>query len=533
MKKKRKYLWWILPVVLVGAAVGALFYFRAHPVQAKASTIDLTSLTSSKVVSGSISSGISATGSVRTKQNTTLTWGISGKVSQVLVKQGDQVKADQILAQVDPSSSSALVTAQTNLTSAQQTLADLQDVTVSQANAKITLINAQTAVDNAQTALNDLNITVTQAQIDAAQATYLADQQTLDKLQAAYDKVSSLPSDNLQRAQALSALEAATQTRDQDLANLDYLKNYTPDATDLAVAQANLDLANAQLVVAQKAYDAVKDGPNAAKVAAAQANIDQIKATLDQQYIRAPFDGTVTVVDVSAGDQVNQGTSAFRIDDTSAYYIDMSVSEVDINSIQSDQPVEVTFDAIAEKSYNGTVTDIGTIGTVSNGVANFTVTALLSDPDSSVRTGMTASATIVTDQVTDVLLVPNKAITSLGGGKVVYVLANQALTPVRVTVGLSSDSQTEVTSTNLKADDVVITNPSVLTATATSTGISSIFASLFRSLGVTTGGGGFAGGSQFGGGPGGNFSGNFPAGTPPAGFPSGGQGGGFPSGNGG
>ena len=178
MKKKRRFLRLILPGVLIAAVIGALFYFRAHPVQTQAATIDLTKLTTTKVVEGSISSGISATGIVRTNQSATMAWSASGKVANVLVVKGDQVKADQILAQVDPTTSTALVAAQANLTSAQQALADLQDVSVSQANAQVTLLNAQTAVDDAQTTLDNLKVLPTQAQINAAYATYLADQQT-------------------------------------------------------------------------------------------------------------------------------------------------------------------------------------------------------------------------------------------------------------------------------------------------------------------------------------------------------------------
>lgn len=262
-----------------------------------------------------------------------------------------------------------------------------------------------------------------------------------------------------------------------------------------------------------------KNGPDAAKIAAAQANISQIQASLDQQNIRAPFDGTISTVDVNAGDLVSNGTNAFRIDDTSSFYIDLQVSEVDINSIQIGQAVDLTFDAIADKQYAAKVTDIGAVGTVSGGVANFTVTAVLTDVDSSVRPGMTASANIVTQQVSDVLLVPNYAITTLGNQKVVYVLANSQVSPVTVTAGLTSDTQTEITSTTLKSGDVVVTNPTSLTAKTTSTGVSSVFRNLFRMLGVTTGsvsGGGAAGGptADFGSG---NPPSSAPSGNPPSG----------------
>ncbi len=464
MKKKSRFAWWIIPIVLVAAAAGTIFYFRAHPVQAKAATIDLTKLTTTKVVTGSVSTGISASGTLRTNQTASLAWSISGQVAKVLVQKGDPVKAGQVLAQLDPSSSTTLVSAQANLATAQQTLANLQDVSVSQANAQIALINAQTAVTTAQTALNNLTVLPTQAQINAANATYLADQQTVANLQTTYNPYASRPVTDLTRAQALSALDAAIAKENTDRSTLGYLQNYQPDAATLAQDQANLALAQAQLAVAQTNYATVKNGPDPVQVASAQANINSIQATLAQQNITAPFSGVITDLSVKAGDLVSSGTDAMQIDDTSALYVDLQVSEVDINSVALGQTVDLTFDAIPNQQYTGSVTDIGSVGTVSGGVANFTVSLVLTNADASAKPGMTATAEIITQLVSNVLLVPNHAITSLGTRKIVYILANDQVTPVIITVGLASDTQTEITSTNLKSGEVVVTNPTVLAA---------------------------------------------------------------------
>ncbi len=394
-------------------------------------------------------------------------------------------------------------------------------MSVSQANASISLINAQSAVDDAQTALANLKVLPTQSQIDSAYATYLADQQTVAKLKAAFDKVSALTEDDLRRAQALSDLEAALQTKNKDEATYNYLENYQPDASSVTQAEANLELAKAQLTVAQADNDAVKNGPDETKIAAAQANIQEIEATLDQQYIRAPFAGTITSVSVAQGDVVSNGVTAFTINDLSKLYLDLQVSEVDINSVAQDQPVDLTFDAIADNQYRGQVTDIGMIGTVSGGVANFTVTAVMTDPDDLVRPGMTASATIITEQASSVLLVPNNAVTTLGGGKAVYILSNGQLNLVRVTTGLSSDTQAEVSSDSLAAGDLVVTNPSSLSIATTTNGVSSVFSNLFQMLGVTSSGGGGTGGFGAGGTPPDFNGGNPPSGFPPSGGPSG------------
>jgi multidrug efflux pump subunit AcrA (membrane-fusion protein) len=200
------------------------------------------------------------------------------------------------------------------------------------------------------------------------------------------------------------------------------------------------------------------------------------------------------------------------------------VSEVDIDTVTVGQPVTLTFDALADKQYTGAITDIGAIGTVSGGVANFTVTLVMKDADQSVRPGMMATANVIVSQVNDVLLVPNHSITTTGQRKIIYVLANSQVTPVVVTVGMASDTQTEITSTNLKSGDVVVTNPtSVTTSTTTTTGVNSVFANLFRALGVTTTGGAAGQGGRVpgaGGFPQGGFDGTRggpPSGNPPSG----------------
>ena len=199
----------------------------------------------------------------------------------------------------------------------------------------------------------------------------------------------------IQQANAKSALSSAIAKEQSDLAYLTYLQNYQPDPGLLSQAQTNLAIAQQQLVIAQANYDAAQNSPTPAQVASAQANIASIQATLAQQNITAPFSGTVTDLAVKVGDQVKGGTYALRIDNMTPLYIDLQVSEIDINHVQVGQSVQLQFDGVPKKTYTAMVTTIDPIGTVSGGVANFTVTAELTSSDVSIKPGMTAEATIV------------------------------------------------------------------------------------------------------------------------------------------
>jgi HlyD family secretion protein len=225
------------------------------------------------------------------------------------------------------------------------------------------------------------------------------------------------------------------------------------------VAQANLDAANASLQAALRAYERVKDGPNADDVAVLETRIAAAQAALDTTQLIAPFGGTVTEVYLKPADRVAPGTTAFRIDNLSQLEVDVQVSEVDINRIEIGQSVTLSFDAILDKEYHGAVTEVARVGNIVQGVVQFNVTVELTDADEAVRPGMTAAVNIVVEQLDDVLLVPNRAVRLVEGKRVVYILQNQELETVEITLGATSDTESEVIDGDLHIGDLIVLNP--------------------------------------------------------------------------
>jgi HlyD family secretion protein len=200
-----------------------------------------------------------------------------------------------------------------------------------------------------------------------------------------------------------------------------------------------------------------------AKVAAAQ-------ATLRQAWIEAPFAGTITQVDAHIGDQVAASKSVFRLDDLTNLFVDLEVSEVDIDQIELGQTVNVSFDAFNGKQYTGKVADVAMISNETTSAVNFTVTVELTGPDKDVRPGMTSEVEIVTAQRDQALLVPNQAVRVVDGKQVVYVVqGDQSTKAVEVGLGVSSDAFSELLTGDLKAGDVVVLNPTSTTGTTTTT----------------------------------------------------------------
>ncbi len=458
---------------------------------------------------GTLVNTINATGTVRPAQTATINWQTSGKVGQVSAKLGQTVKANDVLASLDPNTlSQSTIQAQIDLINAQQALANLQQpqpLQVAQAEANlataqtnlnnllnptaVAIANAQAAVVTAQanetTAQNNYNYVTqggrgTQLQIQTAQANLLLAQQALDNWQTQYNNISGDPTTDLRKASALSNLTNAQNNvqHAQDMLNW-YLEPPDPAtvaqrASDLAVAKATLadaqtkldqlknptqsdiDLAKAQVTNAQTALDTAKAGPTADDLTVAQNKVTLAQLAVNASQLTAPFNGTITSVSVLPGDLVNNNTVAFQIDDMSKMLIDLSVLETDVHQIQVSQPVSVTFDAIPNKSYSGKVSQVGMVGTTSQGSVYFDVTVQLTNADSHVKSGMTAVADITVAQAKNVLEVPNRAVQSQGKNKYVTVIVNGAEQNVNVTVGLVSDTMSEVSSPNLKEGDQVL-----------------------------------------------------------------------------
>jgi membrane fusion protein, macrolide-specific efflux system len=147
------------------------------------------------------------------------------------------------------------------------------------------------------------------------------------------------------------------------------------------------------------------------------------------------------------------------------------------------------------------VISLSQAGTVSQNLTYFTVTVELTDADSQVLPGMTATADVVSNEIDNALLVPTSAIQTNFNRKTVYVLRNGSPVSETVTTGSVSGIYTQILTGSIKAGDLVITNPSSMTQNR------SLFQSLLGGSAasrVTTGGGftsgGFTGGGNFTGG---------------------------------
>ena len=406
----KKYRGLLIVLLLVAIAVTVFVFVR------KGKSTAATQYQTATIARGNLVATVGATGTVRAKQSTVLIWQTAGSVDTVNVKVGDNVPAGFVMAFLKKTSlSQNIIMAEADRTSAQTTLDNLLNSDTSLAQAAVTLRDAKTVYDKAANWRKQLNGRITMKKI-------------------IYKTLFGHTFPVLREYRAY--------------ADADTIKKADED---LAVAQAKLD-------DAQRAYDRLTGG-NESEIVAAQARVDAAQATLNLSRIVAPFPGIVTETHALPGDQVSAGATAFRLDNLDSLYVDVEVSEVDINSVSIGQSATLAFDAILNKDYHGEVVEVAKVGTSVGGVVSFTVTVELTDADDLVKPGMTAAVNVVVQEQKDVLLIPNRAVRLVNSERVAYILVNGQPKSVKVLLGSSSGVDSVLVGGELKEGDSIILNP--------------------------------------------------------------------------
>ncbi len=392
-----------------------------------------------KVARQDLASVVTASGEIKPKNYVNIGANAFGKITKLYVKEGDHVKKGQMLAQLE---------------------------------------NVQSASD----------VAATRASLDAARTDALAADAGLKTAQA-------------QLAQSEAQLEQA---------KLDYQRAQGL-YKDALIAKADFDAKKA-------AYDAAVAGlaQSKARVAQAKAQLDsshgrvtQTQATLVKssdllsktEYV-APYDGVITNLPVREGETVvigiqnAPGSTLMTLSDLSVITAEVKVDETDIVNVKLGQPATVTIDAIPNKTFQGTVTEIGDNAIVrSTGVStaqttggsqeakDFKVVVTLTNPPENLRPGLSTTAKITTATRQNALAIPIQALTIRRASELkekeknavqaaapakeekdkkdaelqgVFVVRNKRAVFVAVETGITGTTDIEVTS-GLKEGDEIVT----------------------------------------------------------------------------
>lgn len=242
----------------------------------------------------------------------------------------------------------------------------------------------------------------------------------------------------------------------------------------------------AKNLIAQSDKDTAQTANDSAAAAlkAAQAQVVQDRAALqlaqtnlDYTTIRSPVDGIVISRNVDVGQTVAASLQApvlFTIaQDLTEMQVDSSVDEADIGQVTVGEEAEFTVDAYPSSPFHGTVHDVYNQPLIVQNVVTYDAIIRVKNPDLKLKPGMTANITITVGHKDDVIKLPNAALryrpeptpgspaparTERADTAEVWILKQGKGVPVRVTLGLSDGTFTEVTGGALSAGDEVITD---------------------------------------------------------------------------
>ena len=222
-----------------------------------------------------------------------------------------------------------------------------------------------------------------------------------------------------------------------------------------------------------------------ASLAAAKAQVAQSYAQLksDEDNLRkavvvSPINGVVLNRKVEPGQTVvasMQTPILFTLaEDLTQMRAIVSVDEADIGGVKENQKVTFTVDSYANKQFEGKITQLRLNSAIVNGVVTYEAVVQVDNTDLLLRPGMTANASIITDTLRKVLVIPNaalrftppadqdqkkkkRAMEESEKGEHVWVLKNETPTRVKVQIGKTDGVSSVVSASSLKVGDLIIT----------------------------------------------------------------------------
>jgi HlyD family secretion protein len=381
--------WWILAVLFVILVTGWIVVARRN---GTVTSVDVARVAKRDV----FRSYVTASGEIVATRYADIGSSVMGKVVALAVAEGDQVRAGQVLARIDP------VQARSDSDAAGELVRALQS---EEEAGRRQVLSAAASVAQAEARARE-----------ASQALVRATKLRADGL---------TPQADFDSAQAASDAAAAQVT----------------------AAEADLDRARQMLGAAGR------------RVAQARAGVTRTQDILSKTEIVAPIDGVVSRLQVRLGEMVvigiqNQpGTTLMTVSDLSAVNAEIKVAEADVLRVAVGQSARVTLEAVPGREFTGRVVEVGASAIPITGtgaaVREFRVVVRLDRPDPGFRPGLTCDAEVLTAERQRVLTVPLQAVVlrAGAGGKErtgVFEARNARATFVPVKTGIIGGLDIEV-----------------------------------------------------------------------------------------
>lgn len=464
----------IIAVVLAVVIGGALLTYRFTAEAKEPPPPDYETVAVDK---GNLVSTVSATGTTEPEAEVALLFRTPGRVEEVTVTKGQEIKAGDLVARLDTDDLKlSLAQAQNGLAIAQAQLAKLvagaaqSELAAAEAGVQSSTAavdSAQAALASARAAYDDLQAGPSADELQAAKATLERARIVRDQAQAAYDRVAGDPNIGM-LPQSLQLQQA---TVDYETAAANY-RVATAAAKDSQLAAARAQIAQAEAAVAQGEASLASAQSNLqrlqegakpedlavaeAQVTQAQLGVQQAQLALENVELRAPIDGVVSQLNVKPGEIATQAAPAAVVTDISRFHINAEVDEIDIAKLVEGQPVDIILDSAPEALIKGHVDYIAPTPTSLGNVVSYEVMIVIDDSDRPLRSGLSATANIITEELNDIVVIPNRAIQidRTSGRAYVEKLVGGVPTRTEIQMGARNEQQSQVLS-GVEASDVL------------------------------------------------------------------------------
>jgi len=342
---------------------------------------DLVTVQTAKVIRQDLTSIVTASGEIKPRTYINLGANAQGPITELLIKEGDRVRKNQVVARIENTQAAADVNAQ---------------------KAAIASAEADSAASEAGLKAQDDTIKTQIATLERYKNEENRAKEFLDRYEQMWK-------------------EKLVAKQDYDTRKADF---------DSAAASVRENEARVAQMQSQRAQTLAQLSSAQKRVSQAQANLARLDNVLSRFDVVAPIDGVVTNLPVRVGETVVPGiqnsaaSTIMTIADMSLITAEVNVDETDIVNVQLHQTASIAIDAIPNKTFTGHVIEIGNSAILrSSGVAasqsntsaqeakDFKVTIALENPPEEIRPGLSATAKISTASRSNVLSIPIQALT--------------------------------------------------------------------------------------------------------------------------
>ncbi|MGE5627429.1 MAG: efflux RND transporter periplasmic adaptor subunit [Solirubrobacterales bacterium] len=447
----------ILVVIIAGVSVSGIFTSNKGITQKTA-----------VVKKGNLSATVKGSGIVSSTNESKMNAEVSGKVAKVNYKEGDTVKAGDVILEFDDKDAKTSMAGSVNgleqsQKSAQSSYNNYNDLTVkapfsgrvtkvivnkgdelaagSQVAtvsdpSKLKVLLSYNAKDAANIAvgqqaqvyltslMESINGTVTYVSNDSATTNSGG---LVNSVEIQMDNPGAVAEGTSASADiaAASGNVSSTNTAAISYVNKKTVISTTGGTVDSVLIKENQKVSTGEAMVIIK-NDNVKIAKDVAdlKIAASQTTLTNSVNLASKYKVVAPFDGIIKKIGYDVGDSVNTGTEVVVVDTPNALQVDIPVDELDIASIAIGQKVNLTLDALPETTDTpmlGEVIKISPNATTLNGVTTYPVTVKFDGDISKLKVGMNVSAEIQVNTMTNVIYIPKEAVINSGNKSYVWV----------------------------------------------------------------------------------------------------------------